>query len=128
MNGRITGSAQAWLEASPDACALNDTAQAAIAEVLGAERDARDAIGRARLEVNVIDEAARGAARAVADRTERRVRAVVGAFERQLSRQLAAIDAQASQLDIAQPLTRDETAALQRAVQALAQSLIGVRP
>jgi len=91
-------------------------------------RDARDAIGRARLEVNQIDEAARAAARAVAERTERRVRAVVHAFEHQLARQLAAIDAQASSLDVAQPLASEETATLQRAVQALARKLIGAQP
>jgi hypothetical protein len=55
-----------WVESNADECSLNDAAQAAIAEVLAAERDARDAIGRARLEVNAIDEAARSAARAMA--------------------------------------------------------------
>ena len=120
-------SGAAWVESSADECSLNDAALAAIAEVLAAERDARDTIGRARAEVNAIDEAARAAARAVADRTERRVRAVADAFERQLGRQLAEIDAEATQLDIAQPLGGDETAALQRAVRALAQDLIGVR-
>lgn len=122
------GSGAAWVESGADECSLNDAAQAAIAEVLAAERDARDTIGRARLEVNGIDEAARAAARAVAERTERRVRAVADAFGRQLSRRLAEIDAEATQLDIAQPLGGDETAALQRAVGALAQDLIGVRP
>ena len=121
-------SGAAWVGSNADECTLNEAAQAAIAEVLAAERDARDAIGRARLEVNGIDEAARAAARALAERTERRVRAVVDAFERQLGGQLAAIDAQALQLDIAQPLASAETAALQRAVRALAQDLIGVRP
>ena len=121
-------SSAAWVESNADECSLNDAAQAAIAEVLAAERDARDAIGRARLEVNGIAEAARAAARALAERTERRVRTVADAFERQLGRRLAEIDAEATQLDIAQPLGGDEIAALQRAVRALAHDLIGVRP
>ena len=128
MNGRVIGSAGAWMPSDADACALNDAVQAAIAEVLAAERDARDAIGRARLEVNHIDEAARAAARSVAEHTERRVRAVAHAFEHQLVRQLAAIDAQASLLDVAQPLASEETAALERAVRALARKLIGAQP
>jgi vacuolar-type H+-ATPase subunit H len=121
-------SSAAWVESTADECSLNDAAQAAIAEVLAAERDARDAIGRARLEVNGIDEAARAAARALAERTERRVRTVADAFERQLGGRIAEIDAEATQLDIAQPLGGEETAALQRAVLALAHDLIGVRP
>ncbi|HSW27131.1 MAG TPA: hypothetical protein VLJ62_30530 [Burkholderiaceae bacterium] len=128
MNGQVIGAASAWKESDADACALNDAVQAAIAEVLAAERDARDAIGGARREVNQIDEAARAAARAVAERTERRVRAVVHAFEHQLACQLAAIDAQASSLDVAQPLADEETAALQRAVRAFARKLIGAQP
>lgn len=128
MNGRLIGSAAGWLEADAQACALNDAVQAAIAEVLAAERDARDAIGRARLEVNAIDESARAEARRVAERTERRARAVADAFERELARRLAAIDAEASQLDIAQPLAGEETAALQRALRAVARKLIGAQP
>ena len=128
MNGRLIGSAGAWLQADGEACALNDAVQAAIAEVLAAERDARAAIGRARLEVNAIDENARAVARRVAERTERRARAVVDAFERELSRRLAALDAEASQLDLAQPLMGEETAALQRALRTLARNLIGAQP
>ena len=128
MNGRLIGSASTWLEADAQACALNDAVQMAIAEVLAAERDARDAIGRARLEVNAIDENARAVARRVAERTERRARAVVHAFERELSQRLAAIDAEASLLDIAQPLSGEETAALQRALHAVARKLIGAQP
>jgi hypothetical protein len=111
-----------------DESALNNAARVAIAQVLGAERDARDAVERARLEVNGIAENARTAARMVAERTERRVRAVVDAFERELTQQLAAIGAEATQLDIAQPLTAEEMAALQRSVRALALELAGVRP
>jgi chromosome segregation ATPase len=108
--------------------ALNNAAEAAIARVLGAEREAREAVDRARLQVNPIAEEARAAGRRVAERTERRVRAVVDAFECELAERLAAIDAEAARLDAPLPLTPDELATLQRAVQALARDLIGVRP
>ena len=129
MNERVIGSAGAWVQSNGDACALNDAAQAAIAEVLGAERDAREAIGHARLEVHSIDEAARAAARAVADRTERRVRAVVDAFERRLSQQLAAIDAAGRRNWTSRsrwPTTRRPRCSVRSA--ALALDLIGARP
>ena len=108
-----------------DQGAFNDTAEAAIARVLGAEREALEALEQARLEVNRIAENARLAARSVAERTERRIRAVVGAFERELAARLAEIDAEAVRLAHPRPLTPDELAALLRAVQALARELIG---
>lgn len=104
---------------------FNDTAEAAIARVLGAEREAHEALEQARLEVNRIAENARLAARSVTERTERRIRAVVGAFERELAARLAEIDAEAVRLANPRPLTPDELAALLRAVQALARELIG---
>lgn len=128
MKGHAFGSQRLWTPSNGDACALNDAMQAAIAEVLGAERDAREAIARARLEVKVIDEDARAAGRRTADRTDQRMRAVADASERQLSDQLAAIDAEATRLDIVRPLTREETEGLQRALQTLTRNLIGVQP
>ncbi len=108
--------------------ASNELAEAAIARVLDAEREAREAVARALLEVHRIAETARVEARSVAERTERRIRAVVEAFERDLTARVAEIDAAAAQLDNPQPLTADELAALQRAVQALARELTGARP
>ena len=92
--------------------AHNDAAEAAIARVLGAEREAREAIEQARLQVDPIVERARLDARALDERTARRIRAVVDAFERELAERLAEIDA----------------AALQRAVRALAAELITAPP
>jgi len=108
--------------------AANDAADAAIARVLGAERDARAAVERARLEVSQIAEHARSDARSVAERTERRIRAVVGAFERELAACLDEIDAEAARLDGPQPLSTEERATLQRAVRTLARELVGARP
>jgi hypothetical protein len=107
---------------------FNDAAEAAIARVLAAEREARAAVGQARLEVARIAESARIAERAIAERTERRIRAVVGAFERELAGRLAEIEAAAAQVASPQPLRRDELDTLQRAVHALAGELIGALP
>lgn len=110
------------------AFADNDAAEAAIAQVLGAEREARAAVEQARLEVQHIAENARSAARGVAQRTERRIRAAVAAFERDLAARLADIEAQAVGLDAAQPLRPEEAAALQAAVQALAREWVEGAP
>ena len=105
--------------------ASNVAAEAAIARVLGAEREAREATARAQREVQQIAEDARSAARSLAERTERRIRAVTGAFEREGAARLAEIDAEAARLDSPQPLSSPEVAALQRAVASLARDLIG---
>jgi hypothetical protein len=106
----------------------NDHADVAIARVLGAEREARASIDRARADVHRIGENARTDARDLSERTERRVRRVVDAFERALAARLAEIDAEAAKLDDAEPISADERARLQHAVAALAQRLIGARP
>lgn len=107
-----------------DENAFNDAADAAIARVLAAEREARESVDRARLEVNRIAEDARLADRALAERTERRIRAVVAAFERERAERLAEIEAEVEQLARPRPLLADELASLQRAVRALARELI----
>jgi hypothetical protein len=106
----------------------NELAEAAIARVLDAEREAREAVARALIEVHRIAETARADARSLAERTERRIRLVVGAFERELASRVAEIDAAAERLDKPQPLTPDELAALRRAVGALARELTGATP
>lgn len=106
----------------------NELAEAAIARVLDAEREAREAVARALIEVHRIAETARTDARSLAERTERRIRLVVGAFERELASRVAEIDAAAERLDKPQPLTPDELAALRRAVGALARELTGATP
>lgn len=107
---------------------VNDPAEAAIATVLLAEREAREAIERSKVEASQLAELARAGARAVAERTERRIRAVVGAFERELAQRLAEIDAEAALLRTPHELSADERAALDRAVGALARELTGAGP
>lgn len=70
-------------------------------------------------------EAARSEARRLNERTERRIRAVQAAFERELARRLATIEADAAGLAQPHALREDELAALDRAVHGLAQELTG---
>lgn len=106
----------------------NDPAAQAMAKVLRAERDAREAIERAQAEAHQIAEAARASARAVAERTERRIRAVVGAFERELAARLGEIETEAATSAKPHDLNEAELTALGRAVDALARSLTGASP
>ena len=105
----------------------NALAEAAMARVLAAERDARDSIEQARADVHRIAESARGAERRLGERTEQRVRHLVAAFERELAARLADIEAQTARLDDPQPIGDDDRAALQRAVAELARQLVGAR-
>ena len=107
---------------------VSDPAEEAMATVLRAEREAREAIERTRIEADRMAEAARSRARAVAERTERRIRSVVGAFESELAQRLAEIDAQAAAITQPHRLSADELSALQHAVRALAHELAGARP
>jgi hypothetical protein len=104
----------------------NVVAEAAIARVLAAERDARASIEQAQADVHRIAEEARGAARSLSERTEQRIRCVVAAFERELALRLAEIDAEGHDLDVPQPISDDDRVALQLAVAELARQLIGV--
>ena len=106
----------------------NEAAEAAIARVLLGERAAREAVAAARLEVDRIVERGRLDARALDARTERRVRAAIAAFERDVAERLAAIEAAAEPFAHAQPLSQDEHAALRRAVGAVAEELIAELP
>ena len=106
----------------------SDPADAAIARVLQAERDARQSIEDAHHQAESMAESARAAARAVAERTERRIRGVVGAFEQDLTRRLAVIDAEAAHMTAPHVLGEAELRALDGAVQTLASRLAGVAP
>lgn len=106
----------------------DDSADRAIAAVLQAETEAREAINRSRAESAHIAEAARARARSLAERTERRIRVVVAAFERGRAERLAEIDAEAAAINRPQVLRVDELAALDRAVRALARELTGGAP
>lgn len=106
----------------------NDSAEAAFARVLGAERSARASIAQARADVHRIGENARTDVRSLGERTERRVRRVVDAFERELAARLARIEAETAKLEDAAPIGADERGRLQHAVAMLAQQIIGARP
>lgn len=101
----------------------SDPAEAAIDRVLRAERDARDSIEQARLDGVHIAESARAVARALADRTERRIRCVAGAFERDLARRLELIDGEAARMATPHVLVDAELRALDSAVHALTVEL-----
>jgi vacuolar-type H+-ATPase subunit H len=119
------GSQEALLN-PPDAPAT-DPAVDAIGRVLLAEQQARQAIAQAQTDAGHAVEQARAAARALSDRTERRIRRVVAAFERASAQRLAEIAAEAAA--VAQPHVPDrgELAALEQAVRALASRLTGGR-
>jgi outer membrane protein TolC len=97
--------------------------EAAIARVLGAERDARESVAKAVREAEALNERARAVARSLAERTEQRIRAVRAAYEAHVSAEVAAIDAQAAEQDAGQPLTEIDLERLQRALVALAAEL-----
>jgi hypothetical protein len=106
----------------------NEPADAAMARVLGVEREAREAIAGAQVDALQIAEHARGAARRLSERTEQRVRRIVAAFERDLAARVAAIDAEVTTLDVPQPIAPDDRARLERALAALAGQLAGAPP
>ncbi len=107
---------------------VGDPTEAAIAKVLRAEREARESIANAQLDAQGIAEQARASARALAERTERRIRAVVGAFDSELSDRLAEIVADAARMATPHVLSDSELGALGRAVTALARELTGAPP
>ena len=103
----------------------NHAAEAAMARVLSVERAARDAIARAQVDAQHIGEDARAAARRLDERTERRVRWIVAAFERDCAERIAAIDAEVARLDLPQPIAAADRARLEHAVATLARQLAG---
>jgi hypothetical protein len=102
--------------------------EASIARVLGAERDAGEAVAEARREADALEERARARARALAERTERRIRAVRAAYEARVSAEIAAIDAQAAAHDTSEPLSAEDAKRLDRALERLAAELAGATP
>lgn len=108
-----------------NAQARNAAAGTAIARVLAAERDARQAVAAAQVEVTHLAEEARAAARAAADHAERRLRRVVECIERDTAARLAAIDAEAAALDRQRPDVAADAAVVHAAVTTLARRLVG---
>lgn len=109
------------VEALPSETAV----EGAIARVLAAERDAHAAVGRATREAEAMNEKARADARALAERTERRIQRARAAYERTVSAEVAAIDAQAASQDEQQTLSVDDWHRLERALETLAAELTG---
>jgi hypothetical protein len=97
--------------------------ETAIARVLDAEHAARTAVDEAGVTAVAITEAARAAARALAERTERRIRRVRSAFEQRTATAVAALEAAAAEAAARHELTSDELARLDAAVAALATRL-----
>jgi hypothetical protein len=103
-------------------------AEAAIAQVLAAERAGREAIASAHVEAAHIGEQARAQARALAERTQRRMRRLRAAFERRTDAEVAALQTQADALAAPHELDSDEAARVDDAVARLAAQLTGSPP
>jgi hypothetical protein len=106
-----------------DLLPAHDAVEAAIARVLDAEHAAREAVTQAGETAAEMVEAARGEGRAIAERTERRIRAVRATFEARTAAEVAALDALATDAGVRHELTPDESVRLDAAVAALAARL-----
>ncbi len=95
----------------------------AIGRVLAAERAARDDVVNAASESAAIVDRAREAARAIAERTERRMHCVRERFAARTAREIADIDAEATAQDAARSLSTEDLVRLERAVAALCAEL-----
>ncbi|MFO1324424.1 MAG: hypothetical protein U1F15_10195 [Burkholderiales bacterium] len=97
--------------------------EAAIERVLSAERQARDAVEQAARDAAALADAARADARAVAERTDRRIRNLRATFATRAEREIAALDAEAALQDAARELSAADLERLAQAVDALARDL-----
>jgi len=103
----------------------HEAVEAAIARVLAAERDALASVAQATHQADEIAEQARASARALAQRTDRRIRSVRAAFERALSERLEALHAEEARVAMRHEPSADELAALEQALRTLADELTG---
>ena len=94
--------------------------ESAIARVLEAEHAARLAVDTAGVTATELDEAARAEVRAVAVRTERRIRRVRSAFEQETAAAVTALEAAAAEASARHDLGPGELTQLDAAVAALA--------
>lgn len=106
----------------------NDAVEAAIARVLAEERAARNAVARSRNDGAAMIDAARAAARALNERTERRIRALHATFDRELSAALEVLELEAAGLATGQELSAEERARVERSVAILAAELTESSP
>jgi RPA family protein len=97
--------------------------ETAMAQVLDAERRARESIDAAQAEAAHVAEAARAAQRRLAERTRMRLARVHEAFAAAVQAELARIDAQAQALPAHDDPGADDLARLERALAALAARL-----
>lgn len=113
---------------SKDPAADPRAVETAIAQVLLAEREARESIDAAREQAARIAEASRAELRAAAERTQSRIARLRAACERRTDAEVAALRAQADRL--AQPLQphADDAARVEAAVTRLAARLTGGAP
>lgn len=97
--------------------------ETAMARVLDAERQARDALDAAQAEAGHIAEAARATQRRLAERTRERTARVHEAFAAAVQAELARIDALAQALPAHDDPDADDLARLERALATLATCL-----
>lgn len=97
----------------------------AISQVLDAEVKARDAVRDAEAQAVAMIEVARTSGRAIAERTERRIRRFRAAFEAQASDAVARIAAEADAANAQHEFTASDLAQIDAAVAVLAESLTG---
>jgi hypothetical protein len=109
----------------PDSAARAEERAAvdAIARVLDAERAARERVAQAEREAAAGEEVARAEARAIAERTERRLASVRAAFAARTARAVAAAAEAMAGFDAPHPLTADDATLARMAAAALAAEL-----
>jgi vacuolar-type H+-ATPase subunit H len=104
---------------------IQDPVGEAIAEVLRAEQAALLAIDEARNEAALIVDAAHDRAKRLTERTERRIRSLVIAFDRDLAQRLAEIEAQSAAFNVPKPLTEVDVKTLDKTLREAVRAMIG---
>lgn len=99
-----------------------------MAQVLAAAAAARESVAQAHAEAGHTGECSRAAVRALAERTQRRVRHLRAAFEGAADTGVATLQAQAEKLSLQTEPGADDTTRIDRAVARLAAQLTGGAP
>ncbi|MGD2064037.1 MAG: hypothetical protein PVF51_10705 [Nitrospirota bacterium] len=103
-------------------------AEAALGQVLQAERETREAVAECRRRAEAITETARGRAQHIRARTEQRIVALHARADRSVARTVAAVEAEARSLAIPLELDEAQRTGLDRAIATLAAELSGGPP
>jgi vacuolar-type H+-ATPase subunit H len=98
---------------------------AAIARVLAAEASAREDVAAAAREADALLDDARGRAREIGDRAERRVRTARSRHDAAVTNEVARIEAEAAAQETGHALTGEDREHVARAVAAVAADLTG---